>query len=287
VVAFSESYKPPFDWPTLLEYFRFRCIDGVEEVVEDRYRRTIGIDGGSAILEVHHDGSNCRLEVSINGCKEHGRLADWKGRIRRMFDLDADVEAIGRHLSLDPFLALLVKQRPGLRIPGGWEPFEIAARTVFGQHVSIAAARLLNGRLVQRCGAMSGFERLNRLFPTPAKVLGADLSAMGMPGARIATLCRIAQAVIDDPSLLAPHGDFQETLTKLRAIGGVGDWTAQYIALRACRQSDAFPASDVGLLRGASLGEEVRIKPKGLIARAEAWRPYRAYAAQHIWASIA
>ena len=164
--------------------------------------------------------------------------------MRHLFDLDTDVSAIEAHLARDPFLARLVASRPGLRVPGGWDAFEVGMRAVLGQQVAVPAARRLLGQLTRLCGEGA--------FPTAAQVLAADLSSLGMPGARRATLKALAAAAVSDPALFQRRGSVEETVTRLRAIRGVGEWTAHYIALRAAREPDAFPASDLGLLRGAA-----------------------------------
>jgi AraC family transcriptional regulator of adaptative response / DNA-3-methyladenine glycosylase II len=163
-------------------------------------------------------------------------------------------------------------------VPGGWDGFEVAMRAVLGQQVSVAAARRLLGRLVQLCGTRS--------FPTATEVLAADLAPLGMPGARRATVTAVASAALEDPLLFRRRASAEDTVSRLRAIRGVGEWTAQYIALRGAREPDAFPAGDLGLLRGAAAGA-ARPTPAQLLERAERWRPFRAYAAQHLWAADA
>jgi AraC family transcriptional regulator of adaptative response / DNA-3-methyladenine glycosylase II len=208
-----------------------------------------------------------------------------------VFDVGADIEAIGAHLSRDPFLARLVSLRPGLRAPGGWDGFELAVRAILGQQVTVVAARRLAGKLVALCGETlpnidgNPFPRLSRAFPLPERVATADLTALGMPSARRAALKALAEAAITDPHLFRPFGTIEEAIARLRTIPGIGEWTAQYIALRALRETDAFPASDIGLLRGAAADSGTRPTPTDLLQRAEHWRPWRAYAAQHLWAS--
>jgi AraC family transcriptional regulator of adaptative response / DNA-3-methyladenine glycosylase II len=208
-------------------------------------------------------------------------------RVRRLFDLGADVAAIGAHLERDPLLAPLIARRPGLRVPGSWDGFELAVRAVLGQQVSVESGRRLAGQLVRLCGtelpsAVAG--GLSRTFPTAAQVAGADLSRLGMPDARRRTLKAVAEAALADPRLFQPLGTIEDTVARLLEIRGVGDWTAHYIALRAAREPDAFPAGDVGLQRGAVL-RGTRPTRGELTARAERWRPWRAYAAQHLWAA--
>jgi AraC family transcriptional regulator of adaptative response / DNA-3-methyladenine glycosylase II len=209
-------------------------------------------------------------------------LAALAGRVRRVFDLDADVKIIGGHLAKDPLLAKLISARPGLRTPGAWDGFELAVRAILGQQVTVSAARQLAAKLVRCCGAESGDPELPFLFPEPAELLDADLRPLGMPQARKNALLSMAKAALADRNLFEPLASVTETVAQLRTIPGVGEWTAQYIALRAAREPDAFPASDVGLLRGASRGGK-RPTPDQLLARAERWRPWRAYAAQHLW----
>jgi AraC family transcriptional regulator of adaptative response / DNA-3-methyladenine glycosylase II len=209
-------------------------------------------------------------------------------RVRRVFDVGADIDAINAHLSQDPGLAALVARRPGLRAPGGWDGFELALRAVLGQQVTLEAARRLVGRLVALCGealpeAAGRPGALTHLFPTPAAVAAADLASLPMPGARKATLKAVAEAALAEPGLFRAFATVEAAVARLRAIRGVGDWTAQYIALRALSAPDAFPASDVGLLRGAAGIDGVRPSPADLARRAEPWRPWRAYAAQHLW----
>jgi AraC family transcriptional regulator, regulatory protein of adaptative response / DNA-3-methyladenine glycosylase II len=277
-------YKPPFDWASMLRFFAYRAVDSVEQVTDAVYRRTIRHGAESGILQVSHEPGVVRAEFWLPS----GDIPpDADARLRRMFDLDADPDAIAAHLSRDPSMAAHVAARPTPRGPGGWEPFETAVRTVAGQQVSIEAARRLNARLVERCGqdlANSPFPALTRLFPTPEAVIAANLDNMGMPGARVATFKSVAEAVIADPHLFRSGASAEETVSRLRAIKGIGEWTAQYIAMRACREPDAFPAGDAGILRGMSDASGTRPKQADLLRRAEAWRPWRAYAAHYIWA---
>ncbi len=205
-------------------------------------------------------------------------------RLRRLLDLDADSAAIDAHLARDPLLAPRIAARPGLRVPGAWDPFELAVRAVLGQQVSVAAARTLAARLAARHGAplAGGGPGLERLFPAPRALAEGDLGGLGLTGARVAALQGLARAVIEEPALLAPASDLEATVTRLSALPGIGRWTAQYVAMRALREPDAFPEGDLGLLRALETGG-VRGSPAALRARSEAWRPWRAYAALHLW----
>jgi AraC family transcriptional regulator of adaptative response / DNA-3-methyladenine glycosylase II len=277
-------YRAPYAWPAMLSFFRARAISGVEQVDERVYRRTVQQDGTLGTLEVAHLPEVDSLAATIR-IPDVRALPKIVARIRTVFDLDADVSAIGAHLARDPLLAPLVAARPGLRSPGGWDGFELAMRAVLGQQISVEAARRLLGQLARSCGTPvpvrnGGDAALHLAFPTAAQVASADLSALGIPGARKQALAAIARAALADPVLFEPLDTIEETVARLRAIPGVGDWTAHYIALRAAREPDAFPASDVGLLRGAAAPN-----PRSLEAQAERWRPWRGYAAQHLWAA--
>ena len=278
-------YRGVYDWATALRFFAARAVDGVEQVDGDLYRRTIRIDDSSGLLEVGPARSGTELQATLH-LSSAADEAEITARLRRMFDLDADLSLINAHLALDPMMARLVDARPALRVFGGWDPFEVAMRTVNGQQVSVERARHLNGVLVDRCRVRlrSGqSDAVCTLFPTAAEVIAADLAGMGMPGARVATLKTMAEATVADRELFDAGRSLDDTLARLRAIKGIGEWTAHYIAMRACRQPDAFPASDVGLLRGAAGDDGLRPTPAALLQRAEAWRPWRAYAAHHLW----
>jgi AraC family transcriptional regulator, regulatory protein of adaptative response / DNA-3-methyladenine glycosylase II len=279
------GHDGPYDWIAPLEFLARRAIDGVEQVESGIYRRTIAYDGVDGTMAIQHDDRRAALLVTVCGPSMLARVAT--ERVRRMFDLDADVAAIAAHLRADPALARSVAARPAMRVFRGWDGFEVAARSIIGQQVSVERARQLNGIMVDRCGAgvARGSDRILRnVFPTPQQVLDADLSKMGMPGARVTALTAVARAALEDPRLFDRGRSLDETLARLRSIRGIGDWTAHYIAMRACGEPDAFPASDVGLLRGAADATGRRPTPRELLARAEAWRPWRAYAAHHLWA---
>jgi AraC family transcriptional regulator of adaptative response / DNA-3-methyladenine glycosylase II len=281
-------YKPPYDWAAMLAHLHARAVDGVEEVADGIYHRVVAHDGLHGIVEVGHDPAKASLVVTLRfPCVR--ALPAILVRVRRVFDVGADIETIGEHLSRDPFLAPLIAKHPGLRPPGAWDGFELAVRAILGQQVTVVAARRLAGRLVSLCGDplphnSARDSRLARAFPGPARVAAANLDSLGMPGARRAALKALAEAAVADPQLFHPFATIDDAIARLRSIRGVGEWTAQYIALRALGETDAFPASDIGLLRGAAEAG-VRPTPTALLRRAERWRPWRAYAAQHLWAS--
>jgi AraC family transcriptional regulator of adaptative response / DNA-3-methyladenine glycosylase II len=289
--ALRLPFVPPFDWPAMLAFLAARAIPGVEAVAGETYRRTARLGDAAGAIEVCRSApiaADLIARVSVPGGTD---LAPIAARLRHVFDLDADPARIAAHLGQHALLAPLVAARPGSRVPGAWEPFELAVRAILGQQVSVAGATTLAGRLVARFGARLpdgvSLPGLSRLFPRPADLACADLREIGLPRARAASISAFGAAVAADPELLHP-GNALETLTgRLAGLPGIGPWTAHYIAMRAMREPDAFPASDLGLLRAATEPGGARVSPAVLLARAEAWRPWRAYAAMHLWASDA
>ena len=288
-VTLRLRYRPPYDWDSLLNHLRARAIPGVELVENSTYMRTVEIDNHGGTVEVSHQPERQSLRVTIHFPRVQS-LPAIVARVRRLFDLGADIETIDAHLSRDPLLAPLVAQRPGLRAPGGWDGFELAVRAILGQQISVIAARRLAGQLVELHGRpvpkrYFSHHGLMRTFPTAERLAKAKSLGLGMPAARQASLKALAETAAADPNLFRPFGTIDEAIARLRTIRGVGEWTAHYIALRALREPDAFPASDIGLLRGAAVLDGARPSPASLLNRAETWRPWRAYAAQHLWAA--
>ena len=273
------AYRPPYDWDAIIGFLAARAIPGIETVKPNLYRRTFA--GGT--VAVSHEPVRRRLRVAVR-LGDVAQLPSILTRVQRVFDLGADPDAIAAHLSLDPALTSLVARRPGLRVPGGWDGFEMAVRAVIGQQITIAGARQLLGKLVGAYGASidGGTDGLTHVFPAPARLVDAEIASLGMPRARGAAISNVARAALADPALFERGASLDDGIAKLCAVAGIGDWTAHYIAIRAMREPDAFPSSDIGLLR--ALAENgVRPTPKEVLARAEAWRPWRAYAAQHLW----
>jgi AraC family transcriptional regulator of adaptative response / DNA-3-methyladenine glycosylase II len=288
-VTLRLRYRPPYDWDSMLGYLRARAIRGIEVVESGSYLRTIGIDGFTGSVQVTHLPERQSLCVTIRFPRVQS-LPAIISRVRRLFDLGADIETIEAHLSLDPLLAPFVAQHPGLRAPGGWDGFELAVRAILGQQVSVAAARRLAGQLVASHGERVSSDfvsepRLTHVFPEAPRLALATCIEVGMPEARRCALKELAGAAVADPNLFRSLGTIEEAIARLRKIRGVGEWTAQYIALRALRETDAFPAADIGLLRGAEVVDGARSTVPNLLVRSESWRPWRAYAAQHLWAA--
>jgi AraC family transcriptional regulator of adaptative response / DNA-3-methyladenine glycosylase II len=283
-------YRPPYDWSAMLSFLRARAIPSIEAVSGEEYARTIEIGGAhGAIFARPSDGNALQVTVRFPRLSALPMII---ARLRRLFDLAADAHAIGAQLAEDPALAPLVAARPGLRVPGAWDGFELAVRAVLGQQIAVGAAVDLASRLVATHGeplapAIRGALALTHVFPRAHRLAKTDLSTLGMPRRRAAALSSLAAAVATDPELFGTRRRLEETMSQLRALSGIGEWTAQYIAMRELREPDAFPAGDVGLVRAMAIVEGRRLNPRELLARAERWRPWRAYAAQHLWASNA
>jgi len=282
------GFRPPFDWQMILDYFQLRLIPGVETIEGNCYRRSLRLDEAHAFIEVAPDKSRNILWVRVLSDRPFP-LADLVMRLRRTFDLDADPAAIAEHFSEDAFIGPLVKMRPGLRVPGAFDGFELAIRAVLGQQVSVKGASTLTGRLVEKYGdAIStphGENWPTHLFPTPHAIMTDDLNKIGLPKSRAATLFNVAEAVASGALSLVPTQDAAKTEATFKNLKGIGDWTASYVALRALGDPDAFPEGDLGLQK-ATAADGGRLSAKQLHTLAEAWRPWRSYAALHLWTSL-
>lgn len=282
-LAVRLSFEGPLDWDAMLRYFASRAIPGVERVADDTYRRTVAIDGDPGVLE-----------LSL-GAPDHlvlrAHLPQWEGlihvveRARRIFNLDAAHVDATNHLADDPLVGPLVRARPGLRVPGTWDPFEIGVRAIVGQQISVAGANTIIGRLVERHGAqLAGLSTwgLTNVFPTPATLADADLGGTGLTTARAAAVRGFATAVAKDEVRLDRGAGLDPLVASIAALPGLGPWTAHYVALRI-GEPDAFPGSDLGLRRAIA-----RLTSSGAAVRdathvADGWRPWRALAAVHLW----
>lgn len=288
-VTLRIRYRPPYDWESILRFFEARAIPGVEVVENNHYLRTVEVSGQTGSIEVWNIPERQSLGVTIRFPNVKS-LPVIVARVRRQFDTGADIETIEAHLSSDPLLKPLINQRRGLRAPSGWDGFELAIRAILGQQISVTAARGLAGKLVELHGKPVSREyvihaALTHVFPTAKQLSTAAQIGLRIPVARQQSLRAIAQASVADSNLFSPFGTLEETVERLKTIRGVGEWTAHYIALRAVREMDAFPSSDIGLLRGAAaLAKGSRPNAMSLLNQAESWRPWRAYAAQHLWA---
>ena len=279
------AFRPPYDFAHHLAFLAARAIPGVERVDASGYARTVALASGPAIVHVGATRGRNELSLRVQGAPATA-LLPLTTQARRVFDLTADPATIVVALHRDPLLGPLVRRRPGLRLPGAWDPFECAVRAVVGQQVSVAAGRTLVSRLVTRTGTSLArpMDGLTHLFPGAVDLAGADLSGLGLTSARRRTLTALARAVAEDR--LDLHGPADEVRAALVALPGIGEWTAEYVALRGLGEPDAFPAADLVLRRAAARGRRP-LDPRALAARAEAWRPWRGYAVFHLWDAAA
>ena len=269
----------PYDWPALLRFFSARAIPGVDEVEGATYRRTFALGRNQGRLSVKPARSVLSAELVSVGWANPDVI---RGKLRRLFDLDAPGKEIVTLLRRDDAIKPSLKKRPGLRVPGVWDPFELGVRAILGQQVSVAAASTLAGRIATRFGktAAKGHATLTRLFPTPDELAHANLDGIGLTTRRAATVTNFARAVRDDTTLLLSDQPLDTFVERIADLPGLGPWTAHYMAMRM-GHADAFPASDLGVRKALNTTSD-----KEVLRRAEAWRPYRAYATMHLWASL-
>jgi DNA-3-methyladenine glycosylase II len=290
VATLELPYKAPFDWRRLLRFFSGRATPGVETVEDGAYRRAIEWAGDSGTLSVReHPRKRC-LVANIEG--PVSRHADaLAAPIAKMFDLHADPKKIGAALAADPWLAPLIDAAPGLRVPGAWSGFELVVRAIVGQQISVKGATTIIGRLVQRAGErIEGHPHDNTAwrFPTPQALAAVDLAQIGMPGKRVAALQGFARAVATgDVPLDSATADASELRAALLALPGIGPWTVEYVAMRAWRDPDAWPAWDLVLMQSICARDPSLVRPTQQRTRTDAWRPWRAYAAMHLWNEVA
>ncbi|WP_244818192.1 DNA-3-methyladenine glycosylase [Caballeronia sp. Lep1P3] len=286
VTTIEVPFTPPFDWARLLSFIGGRASAGVESVEDGVYRRAIEWRGEEGVVEVMRHASRHRLIVAIDGAAS--RYADdIAAQLARMFDVEADARAIAGCLSRDPMLAPLVEAAPGLRVPGAWSGFELVVRTIVGQQVSVKGASTIMARIVQRAGRRIDGHADTRTawrFPTPAELAAADLEKIGMPGKRVQAVQRFADAVATGALPIdTPGADVERIKRDLLALPGIGPWTVGYVAMRALRDRDAWPDADLVLMQAIARRDPALVKPAQQRAYTERWRPWRAYAAMHLW----
>jgi AraC family transcriptional regulator of adaptative response / DNA-3-methyladenine glycosylase II len=275
---FHLNFRPPYHWKGMLDFLAARATPGVEVVESGTYRRTISLHGRAGYFEVSLDDSRDALLVRIE-FGDPQSLFFIIERIRAMFDINADWAAIVPSLRTDPALAARVEIDPGLRVPGCWDGFELATRAILGQQITVKGATALAGRIASTYGkAFKGPSGLTHLFPSAEILAEAKLGTVGVTGARAETIRSLARAVCSRKINFEGVVDSHAFLDRLCEIPGIGQWTAQYVAMRALREPDAFPSSDLGLLRALALAT-----PRELEQRVQACRPWRAYAAMYLW----
>jgi AraC family transcriptional regulator of adaptative response / DNA-3-methyladenine glycosylase II len=301
--SFKLHYRPPYDWEHVLGFLGLRAVPGVEIVVDNTYVRNIVLGGEPGVIRVGHlPAENCLISnIEIN---DPARLLIIVERIKKIFDLTADPQQISRGLAAsdqsDGILQRLIELYPGTRIPGCWDSFEIAVRAIVGQQVSVAGATTVMGRLVQQYGStvngdVDNASRPGYLFPGAEQLACLDVSALSMPRSRAGAIKAMARAVVAGD--IDFTDDAESLIGALKSIKGIGDWTAQYVAMRACGAPDAFLAGDLVLqkvvaremarnrnrTKNSSVKEDYRLSHRELEQTAEQWRPWRAYAAMLLW----
>jgi AraC family transcriptional regulator, regulatory protein of adaptative response / DNA-3-methyladenine glycosylase II len=279
------AYRPPLDWDSLLRFLAVRAIPGVECVTGNAYHRTVGIGKHRGWLSVSQVANRNLLAVDLATALAPA-LPSILARLRNLFDLDARPDVIAAHLADDPLLAPAVEQHPGLRVPGAFDSFELGLRAILGQQVSVRGASTLAGRSAERFGEAieTPLGCLNRITPTAETLSAArstTLASLGLPNARAESLRTLARVVARREIDLDPGVDPTAIVAQLVELPGIGPWTAEYIAMRALRWPDAFPAGDLGLLKASRLKSA-----RSLEKAAERWRPWRAYAVMHMWESL-
>ena len=290
------AYRPPFDWPRMLAYLAGRAMPGLEAVLPDdgrgAYVRSVRLGDAHGWLRVTQAVGRDQLQLEVSAALA-GALMPLLARVRSQFDIDANPAVIAAHLGQDAALAPHIAAQAGLRVPGAFEPFELAIRAILGQQVSVAGATTISGRLLARFGAPAAtpFAAVTRHFPLPQQLAQAalgDIAQLGMPGTRAQTIIDFARFAADDGLKLRPGTALDAAVAQLKTVRGIGDWTAHYIALRALRFPDAFPAGDLGLQKAAALIDAApkRLSEKQLQARAQDWAPWRGYAALALWHAL-
>jgi AraC family transcriptional regulator, regulatory protein of adaptative response / DNA-3-methyladenine glycosylase II len=275
---FRLRFRPPYNWKGMLAFLQARAIPGVESVEDGTYRRSICVNGNRGHFAVSLDEANHALVVRVQ-FGDPGSLFFIIERIRAMFDLNADWAAIVQSLRTDPVLTGPVDAAPGLRVPGCWNGFELAIRAILGQQVTVKGATALAGRMVRAFG--QGFPcagNLTHIFPSAEVLADASLDGIGLTTARAQTIRLLARAVVDKQVRFHGVVDLDDFLERMEEIPGIGKWTAQYVAMRALGEPDAFPSGDLGLLRALNLRSS-----RELERRSEAWQPWRAYATMYLW----
>ncbi len=280
------GYRPPFDWNQILGFLALRAIPGVEAVGASEYARSVTIGSYRGVLRVRPGrGDWLELETASDAAAELPRIV---AGVRAIFDLGADPQKIAEQLAADELLGAAVQARPGLRVPGAWDPFELTVRAILGQQVTVRGATTLAGRIASRYGEPidTDVDGIDRLFPAPASLTEIALDGQGMPTKRVETIRNLALRMELERSTFDAEPDrFVEELCR---IPGLGPWTAHYVAMRALGEPDAFPASDLGLRKAVAAIEKGDIPTAAqLERRAERWRPWRSYAAMYLWSTLA
>jgi len=272
------AFRPPYDWDAALAFLGARATPGVESVEGSRYRRTITVEGKAGSIDVSRPEPVSALGLEVRFPDPRALLFIVE-RVRRVFDLGADPAVIEEHLRTDPLLREAWARHRGIRVPGAWDGFELAVRAILGQQISVRAATTIAGRVASRFGSpVAVGAGLGRLFPTPAQLATAAIEEAGVVRSRAEAIRSLARHVAGGTITFGTCIDGRTTVSTLRELPGIGDWTAEYIAMRALGEPDAFPSGDLVLRRMAG-----DLSARQLKRRSEAWRPWRAYAVMLLW----
>ena len=280
------SYRPPYDWSLMLSFFQYRQLDGMEVVTNDSYQRNVQLDQCIGWFEVRHHPNKSALVLTVS-LSDYRYLNNVIHRVRKMFDLDADMSLIHKTLRSNPKLAHVVEKVPGLRLPGCWDVFEFSIRAILGQQVSVKAATTLAKRICHTYGSQTSAlpDSIQHIFPNEQQLAQADFNGIGLTQSRISTLKNWLSFYQEHKTLLSNYQSLSALEKKLCAIKGIGPWTVNYIAMRGLSDPDAFPSADLGIIKALAQNGQT-LKNKDILALGEQWRPWRAYAAIYLWHSL-
>ncbi len=296
------QYRPPYDFAAMLKFFQLRQLTGIEQVTQDSYQRTICLDGKVGWIEVTQlpkaDALNLKVVVD-----DYSLLNQIILKVRKMFDLDADINTVHQHLSLDSRLSPIIERYKGVRLPGCWDIFEFSIRAILGQQISVKAATTLAARIAKKYGKAFNIEHdtLSYCFPSIDDLTNANFDDIGLTQSRINTLHTWLQFYQHNPNALERYSNLEHLEKTLTALKGIGPWTVNYIAMRGLSDPNAYPASDLGVIKAlapdlnlnlshppttVNAKTAAKYKTKDLIARADKWQPWRAYATIYLWLSL-
>jgi AraC family transcriptional regulator, regulatory protein of adaptative response / DNA-3-methyladenine glycosylase II len=285
VLSVRLGLRPPFDAAGLFEFFAPRAVPHIEEVLGGVYRRSLRLPHGAGVVELEPADGGVAARFWLDDRRDRDVAVH---RCRALLDLDSDPAPILDALGGDPLIGPLVRAVPGRRVPGTVDPHELAVRAVLGQQVSLSGAATVAGRLVLEHGAPldSPLGGVTHLFPPAQAFAALDPATLPMPRSRGRALVGMCDALATRRLALGPGADLSEARGGLLALPGIGPWTVEYVAMRGLGDPDAFLPTDLGIKKALeSLGQDAR--PAAAVALAERWRPYRSYAAQHLWGSLA
>ena len=283
-------YKAPFDWPLMLSFFRSRQMSNIEDITTEHYFRTVDLESCRGWLKVSHHGEKSALNLTVK-LTDYSYLHQIIVRVRRMFDLDADMQIIHQHLASHPTLAQVIENFPGLRLPGCWDIFEFSIRAILGQQISVKGATTLAQRIAEKYGddvveiEQSKDIRVKKYFPTINALMNVDYQDIGLTRSRIATLQIWVSYFKENEAIFTQGLTIEELEQALTQLKGIGPWTVNYIGMRGLSDPDAFPSADLGIIKALTV-DETKPKNKDILALAENWRPWRAYAAIYLWQSL-